>query len=178
MDRRALRWRIATLAVWLAPSLTFAGQLPPRFTLGQYVPDNAWFFIHAAENPERAWIEQRWAEVIDALKNSGIDRDITTLVFSVMPEDDRVKAEAAIEKVTGLIRGVSWGDLARREFVFAEGITPTTYGYGYVLLARGTENSSQGNITGLVNILKEVAALSEKIKLVESKRNEIGRAHV
>jgi len=165
--------RIVALAVCLAPTLVFAGQLPARFTLGQFVPDNAWFYIHAADNPDRAWVEQQWAEVFDALKNSGIDRDITTLVMSALSDEDRAKAEATIQKVTTLVRGVSWGDLARKEFVFSEGITPTTYAYGYVLLARGAENSGQMNITGLVTILKEVAALSDKIKLVESKRNDV-----
>jgi hypothetical protein len=165
--------RIAALAACLAPTLAFAGQLPARFTLGQYVPDNAWFYLHAAYNPDRAWVEQQWAEVFDALKNSGIDRDITTLVMSALSDEDRAKAEATIQKVTTLVRGVSWGDLARKEFVFSEGITPTTSAYGYVLLARGMENSGQGNITGLVTILKEVAALSNTIKLVESKRNDV-----
>lgn len=165
--------RIAALAACLAPTLVFAGQLPARFTLGQYVPDNAWFYIHAADNPDRAWVEQQWAEVFGALKNSGIDRDITTLVMSALSDEDRAKAEATIQKVTTLVRGVNWGDLARKEFVFSEGITPTTSAYGYVLLARGAENSGQMNITGLVTILKEVAALSDKIKLVESKRNDV-----
>ena len=165
--------RIAALAVCLAPTLVFAGQLPARFTLGQYVPDNAWLLVHAADNPDRAWVEQQWAEVFDALKNSGIDRDITTLIMSALSDEDRVKAEATIQKVTTLVRGVNWGDLARKEFVFSEGITPTTSAYGYVFLARGAENSGQVNITGLVTILKEVAALSDKIKLVESKRNDV-----
>jgi len=161
------------LAAWLAPSLAFAGQLPARFTLGQYVPDHAWLYVHAAHNPERAWIEQQWAGVFDALKNSGIDRDITTLVMSALSDEDRAKAEATIEKVTKLLRGVHWGDLTKHEFLFAEGISPTPYGYGYVFLVRGAENSGGSNSAGLVAILKEIAALSpDHLRLNESKMRD------
>lgn len=173
MCNPTFRFRSAMLAAWLVPSLAFAGQLPARFTLGQYVPEHAWFFIHAANNPERAWIEQQWCEVFDALKNSGIDRDITTLVMSALTDEDRAKADTTIQKVTNLVQGVRWSDLAAKEFVFAEGVTPTTYAYGYVGLARGAENSGQANITGLVAILNEIASMSGKIKLVESKRNDV-----
>lgn len=173
MCHPTFRFRSVVLAAWLAPTLAFAGQLPARFTLGQYIPEHAWFFIHHADNPERAWIEQQWGAVFDALKNSGIDRDITTLVMSALTDEDRVKADATIQKVTSLISGVSWGDLIRKEFAFAEGVSPTSSSYGYVLLARGTENSGQTNITGLVTILKEIASLDESIKLIESKRNDV-----
>ncbi|MFH1108634.1 MAG: hypothetical protein V1790_05485 [Planctomycetota bacterium] len=165
--------RIAALVVCLAPTLVFAGQLPARFTLGQYVPDNAWFYVHAADNPDRAWVEQQWAEVFDALKNSGIDRDITSLVMSALTDEDRAKVDAAIQKVTSLIRGVNWGDLAKHEFLFAEGISPSPYGYGYVAMVRGAENSGGPNAAGLVAILKEIVALSpEHLRLSESKMRD------
>lgn len=167
------RFRSVILAAWLAPSLAFAGQLPARFTLGQYVPEHAWLYIHAAHNPERAWIEQQWAGVFEAFKNSGIDRDITTLVLSALSDEDRAKAEQTIEKVTNLIRGVNWGDLTWHEFVFAEGISPSPFGYGYLFLVRGAENSGGPNAAGLVAILKEIAALStEHLRLSESKMRE------
>ncbi len=169
-----LRSRAVLVATWLAPSLALAGTLPARFTLGQYVPEHAWLYIHAVANPERAWIEQQWADVFDALKNSGIDRDITSLVMSALTDEDRAKAEETIQRVTTLIRGVNWGDLARHEFVFAEGFPPSSHvTYGYVLLFRSAENTAQGNISGLVEILKAVDGMSEQIKLVESKRNDV-----
>jgi len=167
------RYCSVMLAALLAPSIAFAGQLPARFTVGQYVPEHAWFFVHAAHNPDRAWIEQQWSEVFDALKNSGIDRDITTLVMSALTDEDRAKADATIQRVTNLIRGVTWGDLIGKEFAFAEGITPSSSGYGYLLLARGTENSGGPNAAGLVAILKEIAALSpDHIRLTESKMRD------
>lgn len=173
MCNPTFRFRSVMLAAWLAPSFAFAGQLPARFTVGQYVPEHAWLFIHAVDNPDRAWIDQQWAEVFDAFKNSGIDGDITKLVMSALTDEDRAKADATIQKVTSLIRGVSWGDLIGKEFAFAEGVSPTSTGYGYVLLARGTENSGGPNAAGLVAILKEIAALSPNlIRLTESKMRD------
>jgi hypothetical protein len=173
MCNPTFRFRSVMLAAWLAPTLAFAGQLPARFTVGQYVPEHAWFFIHAVHNPDRAWIEQQWGEVYDAFKNSGIDRDITTLVMSALTDEDRAKADATIQKVTSLIRGVGWGDLIGKEFAFAEGVSPTSSGYGYVFLARGTENSGGPNAAGLVAILKEIAALSpDHVRLTESKMRD------
>jgi hypothetical protein len=155
------------------PSVAWAGSLPSRFTLGNYVPDRAWFFVHVVDNPDRAWIDQQWSEVIDAFKNSGIDRDITSLILSLMSDEDRAKAQTTIDKVTTLLRGVRWGDLVKHEIVFAEGVSPTPTGYGYVVLTRGAEGSGAANLAGFVAILKEIAALSPKFALTESKVEQI-----
>ncbi len=167
LNRRA--W---ALVLWVMPAVAVGAQLPSRFTLGNYIPDRAWFLIHVVENPERAWIEQEWAEVIEAFKSSGIDRDIANLFYSLMSDDEKTKAQATVDKITNLIRGVRWGDLVKREFAFAEG-TPTQGGYGYILLTRGAEGSGAANAAGLVAILKEVTTLSSKVSLVESKVHDI-----
>lgn len=173
MCNPTFRFRSVMLAAWLTPSLALAGQLPARFTLGQYVPEHAWFFVHAADNPDRAWIEQQWGEVFEAFKNSGIDHDITTLIMSALTDEDRAKADATIQKVTSLIRGVAWGDLIGKEFAFAEGVSPTSSGYGYLLLTRGAENSGASNAAGLVAILKEITSLSpDHLSLNESKMRD------
>ena len=173
MCNPTIRFRGVMFAAWLAPSLAFAGQLPARFTVGQYVPEHAWFFVHAVDNPDRAWIDQQWGEVYDAFKSSGIDRDITTLFMSALTDEDRVKADATIQKVTGLLRGVAWGELIGKEFAFAEGVSPTSTGYGYLFLTRGADNSGGPNAAGLVAILKEIAALSpDHLSLNESKMRD------
>ncbi len=165
------RW--ALLLVCLAPSLALAGSLPDRFTLGKYVPERAWFFVHAVTNPERAWIDAKWAEVFEALKTTGIDRDIMDLIFSLMSEEDKTKAQASIDKATQLLRGVRWDDLVKYEFVFAEGISATPSSYGYLILTRGAENSGAANAAGLVAIFKEIAALSPKLAVVEAKMDDV-----
>ncbi|MDO8632506.1 MAG: hypothetical protein Q7R41_18645, partial [Phycisphaerales bacterium] len=80
-------WGLALVLGSLWPSLALAGEplpprsrLPDRFTLGKCVPADCWMYVHAAKNPERAWIDKKWSEVFQALKESGIDRDVISLV--------------------------------------------------------------------------------------------------
>ncbi|MFQ5592297.1 MAG: hypothetical protein ACE5HE_14135, partial [Phycisphaerae bacterium] len=56
-------------------SLATGEPLPPQFTLGRYIPNDAFMFVNKAKNPERAWVERQWTRVYDALLNSGVDRD-------------------------------------------------------------------------------------------------------
>ncbi len=164
----------AALLAWgCLPALSWAGQLPAQFTLGRYVPCDVWLYMHGVQNPERAWIEGQWIELIQTMKESGIDRDVLTLVLSALSDDQRrADAEAYIEKGTSLIKAVRWGDLIRKEMVFAErmpnaGFVPPEY----LFLARGADGSADGNIAALVAIMKEAASLSEKVSITESKRN-------
>ncbi len=162
----------AACAFLFLSSLALAGQLPARFTLGKYVPEQTWLFVHAVDNPERAWLDQKWADVFEALESSGIDKDLTTLVMSALSDEQRVQAQSTIDKVTSLVRGVNWTDLLRQEFVFAEGVSPSAVGYGYLFLARGAENSATANAQGLVAILKEIAGLVPSFSLSESKLHD------
>lgn len=174
MVTSSLRRRGLILSLLLVPSLAVAAQLPARFTLGNYVPEHAWFFVHHATNPDRAWIDQKWSEVFDALKKTGVDKDLMTLVMSAVNETDRAKAKDSIDKVTNLVRGVSWSDLAKQEFAFAEGLGSAKDGYGYLLLARGAEGSAQANFAGLSAILKAlVETAPEKVKLQDSKSGDV-----
>lgn len=157
----------------LLPALSLAGQLPERFTLGSYVPDDVWFIIHGVDNPQRAWIDDQWSEVFKALKNSGVDRDVITLILSLAGEDKRTGIEASIDKATQLLRGVRWGDLIGREFILSERISSSKTGPAYIALARGTEKSGDANFAGLVVILKELSAAICCSELVESQRHGV-----
>ena len=159
------------LTCLLPVSLAVGGELPSRFTLGQYVPDNVWMYMHFVHNPERAWIEAQWAEVFDALKNSGIDRDVTSMFVSLLSEADRAEAEATLERVTAAIKRVRWGDLIGREMVFAERIGAEPPGFDYFLLAHGTSGSAEHNMTALVSILTELSTLTDKALLTNAKQH-------
>lgn len=170
----SIRHRLIASVLLFAPTMTLAGQAPPsRFTLGNYVPENAWFYIHTATNPERAWLDQKWAEIFADFKKSGIDKDVMNLVMSAMSESDRTQAQATVDKITALINGVNWSDLAKHEFVFAERMVPGQTGYGYLLMVRGAEGSATANVNGLVAILKAVVDFAPMVKLNESKAGDV-----
>jgi len=146
----------ALLGVLSAPMALRAAELPANFSLGRFVPADTWLYIHAAENPDAAWIEKKWCEVWDALASSGIDADITKLIYSALSEEDRATTQAAVEKWTELGRRVNWGDLLRKEMVFAERLSSTKIGFDYIFIAQGAEKSGEGNYAGLAALLKEI----------------------
>ena len=150
-----------------------ADELPKGFTLGRYVPKDVWFLVHHVENPERVWIQERWAEVFAAVADSGIDRDVTSMVLSLVGEESRTDVEASIDRATKLIRQVRWGDLIQREFLFAERISQTQLGGAYLLLARGAPGSGEQNFAGVTAILGEVAAMSGCAHISESSQHGV-----
>lgn len=174
MLRSSLCHRVLALGLMVLPSLAVASPLPARFTLGNYVPGYAWFYVHAVDNPERAWINDQWAEVYDAFKKTGVDKDLMNLIMSAMPEGDRAQAQSTIDKVSALLGGVKWSELTKKEFVFAEGLGGNNTGYGYLLLTNGADGSGPANFAGINAIFKAMAELGpDKVKVVESKSGEV-----
>ncbi len=149
--------RIMLVLGFLCPSVVFAGPIPDRFTLGRCVPADCWMFVHGASNPEREWIDKQWSEVFQALKDSGIDRDVMSLCMSFLGDAERAKAQTTIDRFSELIRGIRWADLVGREFVFAERPGRSPIGFDYILVAQGASGSGEGNASGLVAIFKEIA---------------------
>lgn len=143
-----------------------AGELPSRFTLGRYVPGNVWMYVHEASSPERAWIEKKWEGVFDALRTSGIDRDITSFAMSMMHSDeDRTSAEALLDKWTGLIKKVQWSQLCSKEFVYAQRVAPPPVNNEHIFLTRSDATTAKKNAEAIVAILKELAALNDSIEV-------------
>lgn len=155
----------------LLPSLLAAGPLPDSFSLGRYIPGDVWFYAHSVRNPERAWLEKEWQEVFDAFKATGIDRDITTLIRSMLSDTDPGQAQAPLDKWTKLINAMRWGDLIHEEVAFAERLG--TIAPEYCLLARGKPGSAKANMANLVAIFKELAALSDEARLTNRELGDV-----
>ena len=170
----SFRASLGLLALFVsAPTLADAGGLPENFTLGRYVPDDVWFVVHGVDNPQRQWINEQWDEVFDSVAESGIDRDLTTLVLSLVGDGDRAGIDAHIEKATKLIRGVRWRDLVAREYLAAERISTGQMGAAYIGLARGAKGSGEANFDGLTAILEELSTVICCSKIVESRRRGV-----
>ena len=150
----------------------WAGELPSRFTLGKYVPGDAWIYLHEVNTPERAWINKKWEAVFDALRSSGLDRDVTSLALSLIPgEENRIAAEATLEKWTGLVKSVGWSELCAKEFVYAQRIGQMPMGYEYFLLARSDSATAAKNASGLAKLLTEIAALKDGMEVTISEQH-------
>jgi hypothetical protein len=177
--------RLAILLVsGLLPWQALAGELPQRFTLGRYLPGDVWFYAHGVRNPESAWLDKEWSEVFDALRQSGIERDIASLVVSVVGKDDLAAGEATAAKWTELITGVRWGDMCSEEFALAErlpvekfasagGTFREPFAPEYIALMRGKADAVESNVKGLLAICKEITTLSDKIQLTEQTVNGV-----
>lgn len=166
---RRVRW----LAICgLLSSAALAGPLPDRFTLGRYIPDDVWMYIHNVQNPERAWLDAEWADVITALRDSGIHRDFVSIASSLLEVEDREKMDQLVKA----LEKVQWSELATREFAVGERMTQGLPAggprapYDYFVLMRGTPGKAEANMVALVNVLKHVASWSQKIRLVEDTR--------
>ena len=144
----------------------WAGELPSRFTLGKYVPGDAWIYLHEVNTPERAWIDKKWEAVFDALQSSGLDRDVTSLALSLIPgEENRTAASSALEKWTGLVKSVGWSELCAKEFVYAQRVAEMPTGYEYFLLARSDGATAAKNASSIAKLLTEIATLKEGMEV-------------
>ncbi len=169
--------RFAGVCVLLfASPVVLGGGLPENFTLGKYMPGDAWFYLNFVENPENAWIEQEWDEVCDAFHKSGIQKDVISLVTSMASEEDRAGLEASIENMTNLVKQVAWRDMFAVETAFSMRMAKLPVPYDYITLMRGKAGSGKENLAALSAIAKEVASWSpEHIALTES---DVSGVHV
>ena len=166
-------WAINLLIVLTLAGAVRAQTLPDRFTLGRYMPGDVLFYLHGVDNPECAWLKAEWTEVWDALRASGVDRDITSLVLSMMTQEDQATASVSMEKWAGLLKTVRWRELAAKEFAVGERIMSGGVVPEYYALARGNVESAKANMDALGAILQELAGLSETMSVSHSERGDV-----
>ena len=150
-----------------------AEELPPEFTLGRFLPDDTWLYVHRVSNPERQWLEKEWDEILDALKGAGIQNDVMSLVVSLAPEDQREARRQQIQDVLDRLLAVRWRDLMAHEVAFGERISTELTGYKYYVLTRGRPDTTEANVQALVAILQDLARLNQQLTLHESTRDGV-----
>ena len=61
--------RLAVLVLGgLVSAAAWAGEIPSRFSLGNYIPGDAWLYLHEARTSDRDWIDAEWNTVFEALE--------------------------------------------------------------------------------------------------------------
>lgn len=137
-----------------------------KFTLGRFIPQDCWLYVHGVHNPERDFIDEHWGRVFNALKGTGIGDEIKTLIFSGAPVEQRAQVEEGWSTAVRLLEGVRWGDLVSREMVFAERLTNVMP--DIIFLCRSAPESVESNVAGFKAILQQIAVLtSGKLSLSE-----------
>lgn len=165
-----VRYKPATVvAIGLLTSVVWAGETPKSFTLGRFIPADAWMFINRTPNPECEWICAKKAKIIDALWDSGIHRDVLGIILSAVPKERLEETQATLDNFSGLAQAVRWTDLLGGEIAFAERITNGPVPYEYIFLARGSHGSNQSNAKAIAALMEELAGLAEKLLFSESK---------
>jgi len=149
---------------WVVATPCLAQSLPREFTLPQFVPDDFWMFIAGCDTPEQAWVDAQWDSVFDALKESGLDREVVSLVLA-LAEDDPTQRQAHLAQITAMIDRVRWRDLIAQEIIVAERLAPTANGYGYMFLTKVPGESVDANFAGLVGILQQLASMTNLFSL-------------
>ncbi|MCC7291037.1 MAG: hypothetical protein IT449_03125 [Phycisphaerales bacterium] len=168
--KRCVGLGLIVCMAWMGAATAQAASVPENFTLGKFVPGNAWMYIHHVDNAERAFIEKEWGEVFDAFHKSGILNDVKNFALSNMPsEEDRKKATEVLDTVIKLVEGVEWEKLAAKEFAFAERLAPPLP--EYIFLFRGADGSGEKNFQGLLEILKTIASLKADLQLKQAEGN-------
>lgn len=153
--------------LWVAVPIGGASAgMPEPFTLGRFIPDDVWLYVHTIQTPETTWIDEQWARVWRAFEKSEIADDLTGLVLSQVAAEDRAEVDAQIRSCKGLVLGVNWGEVfGGKEFAFAERASSTARGYDYFLLSRTTPESAEANYQALVRIISRIGEVSSRVRV-------------
>lgn len=158
--------RVLLTCMILLPAPTVRGQLSERFTLGRFIPDDVWLYIHAVQTPESKWIDEQWSRVGQALRDSGVVTDVLNLVLSFTPAEERQELEERIRSSWDMISAVSWSDIFQGgEFAFAERGSMTSYGYDYLLLSRSSPERAEANYQALVRIMQHIGSATPRVRV-------------
>ncbi len=136
-----------------------------EFSFANVIPNDVFLYVSSMKNPDRAFLDQYWGEVFEALQESGIGEDVINLFSSLVGMgNDKVAAEVGRlrERALQLVAGVDWEMLAGRETVFAERFVlpdelfsgrPPVMTPQMVWLFRGSVEGAARNFAGLTAIL-------------------------
>ncbi|MCH8970325.1 MAG: hypothetical protein IIA66_14560, partial [Planctomycetes bacterium] len=141
-----------------------AADQPGKFTLARIVPAGSLLYHHRVANPEREFLTKHWSHVWEALRTSGIEKDIKNLIASEVPTDeDRADFGEHWAKAAELFKGVKWNDLTANEsLIYFKSLEDCA------LMFRPKTETLASNVQGLIAILEELANIDEDIRLEKS----------
>ncbi len=94
------------------------------FTLASAVPGDVFYVVGHRQDPAADFIDEYWCDVTKALADSGIAMDVFDLVTSHLSQSKADDVNTLRERASELIDSVSWTELGKKEFIFAERFPP------------------------------------------------------
>lgn len=154
------------VAAWMAAALIVPAQgSKEEFVPAAAIPDDVFLFSVMRHDPDRAFLDEYWGEVFEALSESGIGDDVFQLLNSMLGTEHAAEVERLTGRAQQLLEGVDWEQLGGGEVVFVERFDPPTVisdESAPVLIAdlvwmfRGSGGGSAANYEGLTAILSAV----------------------
>ncbi len=162
----ALYVSAALAAALIAPALiTSTHEAEDGFTLARAIPNDVFLYVAEQSNPERAFLDDYWNEVFDALLESGVGDDVLALIDPLLGANQKAEFDRLRERATQLLDGVDWDKLGTKESAFAERLPPpmrigdrgAVMMPHFVVLLRGSSEGAAKNFEGLTAILEAMA---------------------
>lgn len=135
------------LCLWASP---VQADPNPKDSLAKYVPQDVWLYSHTWRTPGRDKLFGHWKEILEALKNCGIDQELRNALYTATPEDKRTTFNMRWEEISTAFGNVEWVDLACDEFVFAERLRSVVP--DIVIVARPKAETLDKNVKALAAI--------------------------
>ena len=155
----------------LAAALLMAAVVAPAsagnkdFTLVRAVPNDVFLCVAERHNPERAFLDEYWDEVFQALRKSGIGDDLLGMLNSLLDANQAAEVQRLKERASQLLAGVDWEQLFGQESLFTERFPAIKVESGdrvpifmpdMVVMLRGSGDGAAENYQGLVAILDAI----------------------
>ncbi len=138
--------------------------------IARAIPADVSMFIRSQPNPERAFLDAHFAEVIETFKNSGVIETVLDIAKSNIPEGEQEEIGAVMGQIHRFTEMVDWMSLVEGDFVFSMKMEfPTP---GYVVASRPPEGKYAAAIKGLQNILTEVQKFQPDTFVLETATRE------
>lgn len=155
-------WVLILAAALMGSSTAVAG----NFTLGRAVPADSLVYINGVKNPASEFIYKHWDVVFAEIKKAGIADEIRQLIVgNIHLEEERTEFLGHWDDLSKLIDGVGWGDLIDEEVCFYVRVAGLPE---MGMLARPNPATLQNNVDALVNMMTQIAALSEEVNVTTS----------
>jgi hypothetical protein len=129
---------------------------PP--SLGEYVPGDVWVYVRGTHVPSREFLREPSRRVWAALRESGIDEELSRLISVNLPPEDRDAFQRNWNDITATMRQIDWHGLLADENVFAErfgGLLPEVFA-----IFRPAAATRDANVAALAKLFKQFADLA------------------